>query len=274
MELDPYKVLEVSYDADLNTIRASFKRLVLINHPDRGGNASIFNIIKQAYGYLYKYKIEQKNQLEKEQRNFDKYTHNRNYQTEELTKDFKQMKINPNKKLDSNKFNKLFEMHKISDADDRGYEYNRDNNRVDPEELLKKYSKQKVEKMEIEIYEEPEPIELVDDNYKKIGIRHVKDFSKNHGRGSSYTDFQKAYTEYDVSNMKNIRKEEYKSIDEYQQIRNNQNFKMSDADLTKSHMKKQEEIAMEEQRRFYARQQDKIIQKKFNSLKNRIEFHK
>ena len=273
MELDPYKVLEVPYDADLKTIRESFKKLVLRNHPDRGGNPTIFNIIKNAYSYLYKYKMEQVEQLKKEQRSFNKYTQQRNFQTEELDREFGKLKINPNDKtLSHDKFNKLFEMHKVEDADDRGYDYVRDNKREDAEDLLKKYSKKKVQKMEIEVYEEPEPTELVDDNYKKIGIKHVKDFSKNHGRGTGYTDFQKAYTEYDSSTMKNYRKKEYKSIDDYKNARANQNFTMTELEKRKMQIKQQEELAMEEKRRYYASQQDKIIEKKFKSFQNYLTF--
>lgn len=273
MELDPYKVLEVSYDADLKTIRESFKRLVLKNHPDRGGNPNIFNIIKNAYSYLYKYKMQQAEQLKNEQRNFNKYTQDRNFQSKELDREFQKLKINPkDKTLDPKKFNKLFNMHKIEDADDRGYNYIRDNNREDPDELLKKYSNKKVQKMEIEVYEEPEPIELVNDNYKKIGIKHIKDFSKSHSRGTSYTDFQRAYTEYDTSKMKNVRQQEYKNIEEYKSIRTNQRFNITEQEKIKMEIKKQEEIAMEEKRRFYASQQDKLTESKFKTLQNYLTF--
>lgn len=273
MELDPYKVLQVSYDADLKTIRESFKQLVLKNHPDRGGNPAIFNIIKNAYSYLYKYKMQQAEQLKKEQRTFNKYTQQRNFQTETLDREFQKLKIDPkDKTLDPKKFNKLFDMHKIEDADDRGYEYTREQRREEAEELLKKYSKNKAQKMEIEVYEEPEPTELVDDNYKKIGIKHVKDFSKSHGKGSSYTDFQKAYTEYDTTNMKNVRTREYKDVEAYKNERANQRFDMTEQERIKMEMKKQEEIAMEEKRRFYAAQQDKLVEKKFKSMQNYLTF--
>lgn len=273
MELDPYKVLEVSYDADLKTIRESFKKLVLRNHPDRGGSPAIFNIIKNAYSYLYKYKMEQEEQLKKEQRNFNKYTEQRNFQTEELDREFGKLKINPNdKSLDSNKFNKLFEMHKVEDADSRGYKYKRETTREDADKLAKKYKNRKVQKMEIEIYEEPEPTELLDDNYKKIGIKHVNDFSKSYGRGTSYTDFQKAYTEYDTNNMRNVRNKEYKDVEKYKQERNNQDFTMTESDRRKMEIKRKEEIAMEEKRRYYAKEQDIIAEKKFKSLQNYITF--
>lgn len=269
MEIDPYKVLGVSYDANLQEIREQFKKLVLQHHPDRGGNPSIFNIIKNAYSYLYKYKIDQKKQLEMEQRNFDKYTSQRNFQTEELDRSLQKLKINPNEKnLDMNKFNQIFESHKIDDADDRGYGFNRGGKREEAEELLKKYENKKTQKMEIEVYEEPEPVELLNDNYKRLGQKYVKDFSNE----NKYTDLQKAYTEYDTTNMKNVRTKNYKSIEEYEKERNNQKFTITEEEMRKMKIKEKEELAMEEKRRYYMNEHDKKIEKQFNTLSRYIQF--
>ena len=273
MELDPYKVLGIKYDASLKDIRTNFKKLVLINHPDRGGSAQTFEIIKNAYSYLYKYKMNEEKQVKREQRTFDKYTSSRDFQSESLDREFGKMKINPNDKtLDSNKFNKLFNLHKIEDADDRGYESKRSKERLDFDQIQKRHKK-KEEKLQVQIYAEPEPIELTTQNYKKLGLTHVDDFSQNVGKqGSAYSDFQKAYTEYDTKNMKNSRQENYKSVDEYRKQRDNQNFTMTPEDIMKSQVKKEQEVAMEERRRFYVTRSDKKIEKKFNS-KTTIFFH-
>lgn len=273
MELDPYKVLGISYDANLKQIRDNFKKLVLINHPDRGGNARNFEIIKNAYSYLYKYKINQEKQLKKEQRTFDKYTNSRNFQTESLDREFSKMQINPNdKNLDKEKFNKLFDLHKISDADDRGYQSKRSNERLDFDEIQRRSKNKKKEKLQIQVYEEPEPIELTTDNYKRLGVKYVKDFSQNVGKqGSNYCDFQKAYTEFDSQNMTNYREKNYKSVDDYKRQRANQNFSISPEQALKMEVKKKQELAMEEKRRFYVSRQDKKIEKKFKSFQNYLQ---
>jgi curved DNA-binding protein CbpA len=272
MELDPYKVLGIKYNASLKDIRESFKRLVLINHPDRGGSAQSFEIIKNAYSYLYKYKMNEEKQVKKEQRTFDKYTSSRDFQSESLDREFGKMKINPNdKSLDSDKFNKLFNLHKIEDADDRGYESKRSKERLDYDQIQKR-NKKKQEKLQVQIYAEPEPIELTTDNYKKLGLKHVDDFSQNVGKqGSAYSDFQRAYTEYDTQNMKNSRQENYKSVDEYKQRRANQNFTMTPEEILKSQVKKEQELAMEERRRYYVTRSDKKIEKKFKSFQNYLQ---
>jgi len=275
MELDPYKVLEVPYDANLSVIRSHFKKLVLKHHPDRGGNPTIFNIIKNAYSYLYKYKIAEQEQLKNEQRNFDKYTSQRNFQTEELDRKFENLKINVNdKNLDINKFNTLFEQHKLEDADSRGYNFKRGGSREDAEELIKKYSNKKNKKMEIQVYHDPEPIELTTDNYKRLGQKYVDDFSQNtNNKNTHYSDLQKAYTEYDTTNMKNIRTKNYKSLDEYQNVRKNQDFNISPEEKARLHMKKQQELAMEEKRRYYHNEENKKIEKQFNSLSRYLTFN-
>ena len=268
MELDPYQILDIPYNASITQIRDQFKKLVLKHHPDRGGDPNIFNIVKQAYSYLYKYKLNEEKQLQKEQRNFDKYTSQRNFQTEGLEREFQKIKINPNDKdIDMDKFNKIFEEHRIEDADDRGYGFSRGGKREEADELLKK--KKIVKKMEIEVYEEPEPIELTTDNYKKLGTKHIKDFSSSR---SQYTDLQKAYTEYDSTTMKNYRTKEYKSVGEYESARNNQKFQMTKEDRRKMKMKEQQELAMEEKRRYYVSQQDKQYEKQFNSLSRYITY--
>lgn len=47
-----YEILEVEPKASLEEIQKSFRRLALIHHPDKGGNAESFNIINHAYSIL------------------------------------------------------------------------------------------------------------------------------------------------------------------------------------------------------------------------------
>ena len=54
-ELDdnnPYNCLDVSQLASQVEIRKAYKKLILINHPDKGGNAEKFNKIHEAYEML------------------------------------------------------------------------------------------------------------------------------------------------------------------------------------------------------------------------------
>ena len=54
-ELDdsnPYNCLEVSQMASQEEIRVAYRKLILINHPDKGGDAEKFNKIHEAYEIL------------------------------------------------------------------------------------------------------------------------------------------------------------------------------------------------------------------------------
>ena len=106
-------------------------------------------------------------------------------------------------------------MHKIADADDRGYQSKRSKERLDFDEIQRRNQNKIKEKLQIQVYEEPEPIELTTENYKKLGLKYVKDFSQNIGKnGSAYSDFQQAYTEFDTQNMTNYREKNYKSVED------------------------------------------------------------
>lgn len=49
---DLYEVLEVAEDADLAAIKSKYRRLSVVNHPDKGGSTETFNEIREAYEVL------------------------------------------------------------------------------------------------------------------------------------------------------------------------------------------------------------------------------
>lgn len=50
--MNPYEVLGVDKDADKKTIRSSYKKLVAIHHPDKGGDTQKFQEIQEAHDLL------------------------------------------------------------------------------------------------------------------------------------------------------------------------------------------------------------------------------
>ena len=52
MDGDPFRVLSLPYDADLDDVRRAFRRLARQTHPDRGGSARAFHEVRAAYGAL------------------------------------------------------------------------------------------------------------------------------------------------------------------------------------------------------------------------------
>ena len=51
-DINPYNCLEVSQTASQEEIRNAYKKLIILNHPDKGGNAEKFNKIHEAYEML------------------------------------------------------------------------------------------------------------------------------------------------------------------------------------------------------------------------------
>lgn len=49
---DAYEVLGVPRDAPANAVRLAYKRLAAKHHPDRGGDTSAFQAVKEAYETL------------------------------------------------------------------------------------------------------------------------------------------------------------------------------------------------------------------------------
>lgn len=282
-KLDPYQILNVGYDANLEEIREQFKKLILKAHPDKGGNPKVFQIIKQAYSYLYKYKKKEEQQLKREQKTFDQYTNNRGLQSDALVHEFnktqhKQMKINPNSKnFDSRTFNKLFSQNKIEDADDKGYSTMKSTTeRLDASEIQLKYKENKVKKMQLAIIEEPEPMELSSGNYKQLGQEHVDDFSKKHsGNNQGFMDYKQAYTEHtDINTMGNVRnQQDYTNVDNLVSSRSNIKYEMNPEQVRMNNMRMKQEQMMEEKRRFNFHKQTQQSQKQFRQLQNYLTFN-
>ena len=191
----------------------------------------------------------------------------------------KMQKINANSKnFDSNKFNKLFNEFKTTDADDKGYDVDESTKvRLDASDIKNKYGE--IKKMQISVIEEPEPMELGTGNYKKLGLKNVNNFSKTHSGGQGFTDIQQAYTNRDVleHTMGNSRGDSHLSnsksqMSRLQQDRSNVNYKMNQKEQMRYDIKQQQQTAMEEKRRHRFSRQTEISDRQFQRMQNYIEF--
>lgn len=148
---------------------------------------------------------------------------------------------------------------------------------MDASDIQNKYGNAK--KMQIVVIEEPEPIELGNGNYKKLGLKHVKDFSKTHNRGQGFTDLQQAYTNRDIleHNMGNSRGDSHlnnvnSQMSRLQQDRANLNYHMNPQEQIKYNMKIEQEKAMEEKRRHRFDRQTDMSERQFQRMQNYITF--
>ena len=262
---DPYKVLQVSYTADLSTIRDAFKRMALLHHPDRGGNHAYFDLCKRAYTDIYNYKTQQQAQLQRENMNYTQYKQQRASNNNFVP----QLDKNQQKHLQRN-FNQVFQNVRVETANDIGYgdmmeksSQNRDDNPTLDES-------KRFKKNQLILYEEPEPLPTITENYEVLGEGKIKDFS-NHSKG--YTDYMVAHSEQDsiekLASMENVRqRQSFKSVDELRSARSNISYQMSPEELHKYNMRQQREKEMEEQRKMNFYQHKQNVERKMNQITN------
>jgi len=263
---DPYKILHVNYTDDLTIIRNAFKKQALIHHPDRGGNKHIFDLCTRAYRDIYKFKQHKQKQLSKENRSIGEMKQARSESYSNVNLDKRQQKD-----LERN-FNRIFDNVRVETPNDIGYGHtmaeSKGLSRSENPELDGKEGS--YASRQLVVFEEPQPLSTLKDNYELLGEEKVKDFSKSHSGGSTqYTDYMVAHSEQDsINTMKNVRDTSYKTIEELKHARGNIRFEMSPQAQQKYNMKMQREKEIEEKRQmlFYKHKED--VSKKFNSIHN------
>ena len=239
--LDPYKELGVGYNTNLVEIRNHYKKLALKHHPDRGGDRLKFERLKSAYIYLYKYLTNQKKQLQRESTSYEKYSSNRNIDTNsnfELYENVSKKIYNPKtKRFDSKRFNNLYEQVRIKDANDDGYG---DGSDFDPN---------KNKNLQIQKIHVPKPIDNTG-QYQELGQGKINDFGQTkNGSKSAFTDYNRAFINEDITSNPNDRKN-YKDVNDLKNERSNISYKMNKRDKKIHDRKLLEEKKTEELRRY------------------------
>ena len=275
VELDPYEVLGVDYDAKLSQIREAFKKLVLQHHPDRGGNPRNFHLIKGAYSYIFK-ELKKEEALErKKSRTLKSYRQQRVQQNEQHEEETKQERENPIvnvKEFNVNSFNRLYENYRVDDADDHGYgTYMEQNgqNRSEDIDHIKNAKVRQFDKQTMVIFEEPKSM-MPTDAFDTIGKDKVTDFTSGFNindkkKKIAYTDYMRAHSETDAisQNTPNVRQGDYKNVDQLRAQRGNISYTMSEEDRLQLERKEKKRLRKEKLRRLRQHQKEQEIQAKF-----------
>ena len=285
IELDPYEILQVNYDASLNEIREAFKKLVLIHHPDRGGNPRSFQIIKGAYSYIYQELKKQEKLENKEKQTYNNYKQHREEQTEEYQEELQQEQNNQplvsSTNFNVSGFNKLFTNYRVEDINDHGYGQTMLSNgqtRLKDDSLINS-NIQNFQKRNLMIYEKPESMASTD-NYDVLGGETVSDYTSGFNindkkKKIAYTDYMRAHSEIEQisSNTGNVRQDNCNNMDDLISRRSKISHKMSEEDIQKEALRKKKQLYKEKTRRLRLHEKEQEIMKKHSQRQSFIKYN-
>lgn len=208
---NPYMILNVNKNDSNEKIEKEYKRLLLKSHPDRGGNSDLFDLVNQAYIYIYNERksnsginnYQDFNQLKNEHINYRE--NEKNYENNKMS----------SRKFDNDKFNKIYEENRMDNIYDHGYEdWSKNLNDIQqPQNVnsnnfndsFNKYNKNEVQKYII-------PEEMYANNNldcEELGIKKIDDYTKSYNINNNgklnYTDLKRALggNEYIIDNNNN-----------------------------------------------------------------------
>ena len=278
-EYDPYEILGIDSTASFDQIKKAYKKRALQYHPDRGGNAAIFKIIKKSYNQLVdkynnEHQFEQKINQEVRNQHYDSSMNSGLY-NKHIDKD----------NFDVNKFNKVFDEYRLDDENDDGYGDIMDNKTTTNIEVdkTKKYNKSnfnisnfndnfntiKKKNTSTKIIEYTEPEALISGDslaFSELGAGKIDDFSSTQNN-MQYTDYKKAHiTETTLIDPNEVQYKQYNNLNDIKRDRDNLSYTLSSKDKEYYNMKKNREDNIEEQRRQRVSERDNIAFDQFNRI--------
>ena len=285
---DILNLFEIDYNFDEYGLKTA-KQIVLKSHPDKSGlDKKYFLFFTKAYKYLYFIYDFRKKKYD------DSYSNNKKFSTtkNEIIYDIEYGDIlsNTEKKetikiLNNNKhvkenfnewFNKIFEEHKITtDSESEGYgnwlkdddnfnnSYNEQCNNIN--KMNESINKIKEDKYSIIKHNDFSEIYSTKNNFSDLLNDKIDDYSSDVFNKFSYNDLKKAHQESLIPVSDNIRRQEFKSVGDYQIFRKQQEtqniiYSMEESKKILENNKKNNE-KIDNQRAFKLAKQDEEIQK-------------
>jgi len=274
--INPYDVLDITSKDSIESIKVAYLKMALKTHPDKGGDADLFNLVKYSYKFCRKLKEKELGKRNKSYKDVKrKYNDFIKKQKKETSKS-KPVIFDKNN-FNNKKFNNVFNHYKIEDYNSSGYGNLMDSSskvREDSGLLLDRAKKRNKKndfnkRKSIVKYKHPKAISISKQQYYELGKDKEDDFSSNTNSDIAYTDYVVAHS--DPVEISNNRKK-YESYDELKKDRNTANFDMTDEEKEQL---RQLQILQEEdnqKRRVRINNQDSYITKRYNQMDNMIKF--
>jgi len=258
--IDPYELFKLSPNFTIDELKAMYKKLALVTHPDRpNGSEQKFQLVTKAYlSLLEKYKISQADRQYIDLRNeSSEYLKNQN-------QSFQNVDIPKESDFDINLFNKVYNENRLEDVNDDGYENWMKNNEYDTEEItpsevfshkfnldvFNQTFQNKKSSKDVIKYEEPQMLVSSSINCTELGQDNVSDFGKNitSYNDLGYTDYKQAYTNKNIINPGTINSKNYKNLEDLKNDRSKISFQLSEAEARNQQLKQMKNKELEEHR--------------------------
>ena len=275
-DIDPYKLY--GYDKnkriDIQDLKLKYKKFALDTHPDKNnGDSKNFNIINEAFKVLYEdYKLKQNdkqfNELKNNSQSYIEKQTKTNYQNTNVNSD----------NFNVNKFNKVYNDHRISNVNDDGYgDWSKDNE-FDSEDIVRNNSLTKGNfnnmfennvKVSDAVVQYRNPKELFmnnENNCEELGVDKIDNYTGN-TKSINYTDYKEAHTTSRLIDTNANNRESYNSVNDIKAARSNIKEQTAE-EIMEIELEKSRALEREEKRIFNVRKHDTTHFENYNKIHN------
>lgn len=298
-KMAPRELFGLEKNFTIEQLKAAYKRLVLLVHPDKGGSEVMFQHVTECFRVLY---------TELQSRVVERGHHElkAEYERDRGARDEVgagaggaagpvgavgavgggRVQVEKNGKFSSAAFNKLYDDVKIETDDDFGYgdrmaASSKVREDIEVPREIKKYSSRKFNKefekkvapvgTAVTVYEEPEAMLLT----KKLAFVEIgqkpDDFSSPVlTKSVQYMDYMRAHTTSRLVDPRVVKERgEFKSVDQFEAHRERvTQTRLTDEEIERRHKREQEAQRAEEERLRRVEERDRAYQSQFQRVNN------
>lgn len=285
-KFDPYKILSLPKNFTMAQLKRSYKKMAMKTHPDKGGDPRVFKVITKSYLTLIEElkKRENNNTYGDLKKNTEMFMNGQS--TEAPTT------LNDSNGFNVNKFNTLYNEHRMDRPEDAGYgnwmegtDFNEESQKplfsdgFNLDIFNSVFNEGVNDSVSNEVIQYHKPNALISSSgiaCVELGRGRIKDFSSDgtsniQGRGSKkslqFTDYKIAHTKTTITGVKSNR-EDFNSIGDLKMNRQNIKYKMSREDMEREALIKKRNEEREKRRIERLENNDRLASEHFNRVRN------
>lgn len=278
-DIDPFDILS-KQAMPISQLEKVYKKLLVRNHPDQGGNREVFEKIVIAYKNIKKYLEYQENNKSHQQLKQNYASDVENNPELMVAKNKELDTENLNKNFNNDKFNQMYEKYKFTNhSNDNGYgdmivNSKKEREEINVENTLGDFNKnkfhesfrQKKNSNSVVEYKPPEALESLSMNFCMLGEDNINDYtdrSKN-----SFTDYKKAYSDTTLINAEQVNYEKFNNVEDIKKAR--ENITLTDKERFIIEEQEKREKEQEWQRMNRLKENDIRLNEHFNSTNQKV----